>query len=47
VFVRGDSALRRNIYTVNADGSGLTQVTHGAADESNESPDWGIHALGQ
>jgi Tol biopolymer transport system component len=30
----------RNIYTVNANGSGLTQVTHGGFDET---PDWGTH----
>jgi Tol biopolymer transport system component len=47
VFVRGSDALGRNIYTVNADGSGLIQVTHGGADQSNESPDWGVHRLAQ
>ncbi|MGH3924801.1 MAG: TolB family protein [Pseudonocardiaceae bacterium] len=31
-----------NIYTVNADGTGLTQVTHGVEDEA---PDWGTHTL--
>jgi hypothetical protein len=30
----------RNIYTVNADVSGLTQVTHGGDDRV---PDWGTH----
>lgn len=45
VFGRGDDALGNNVYTVNADGSGLTQVTHGGADQSNETPDWGIHPL--
>jgi TolB protein len=47
VFVRGDSALGRNLYTVNPDGTGLTQVTHGDADQSNETPDWGVHPLAQ
>jgi hypothetical protein len=45
VFGRGDDVLGRNIYTVNADGSGLFQVTHGDASESNEAPDWGTHEL--
>ena len=45
VFVRGDDALGRNVYTVNADGTGLTQVTNGGADQSNGSPDWGVHPL--
>jgi Tol biopolymer transport system component len=36
------SAAGRNIYTINADGSGLTQVSHGGADDS---PDWGTHPL--
>jgi Tol biopolymer transport system component len=31
-----------NVYSVNADGSGLTQITQGGADES---PDWGTHPL--
>jgi Tol biopolymer transport system component len=43
VFARGtDSHVDANIYTVNADGSGLTQVTHGGA---NGDPDWGTHPL--
>jgi Tol biopolymer transport system component len=41
VFARNTSA-NSNIYTVNADGSGLTQVTHGGADSA---PDWGMHPL--
>ncbi len=45
VFGSGDDALGRNIYTVNRDGSGLVQVTHGDATQSNEAPDWGRHAL--
>jgi hypothetical protein len=31
-----------NIYAVNADGTGLTQVTPGVEDET---PDWGTHPL--
>jgi Tol biopolymer transport system component len=31
-----------NIYIVNVDGTGSTQVTHAGA---SESPDWGVHAL--
>jgi len=43
VFARGTSPDNdSNIYTVNADGSDLTQVTHGGADSS---PDWGTHPL--
>jgi len=38
------SADGRNIYTINADGSGLFQVTHGGADDS---ADWGTHPLAQ
>jgi TolB protein len=39
VFSRGTSGDNdSNIYTVNVDGSGLTQVTHGGRDQS---PDWG------
>jgi hypothetical protein len=37
-----------NIYTVNADGTGLFQVTHGTsivAGEGDGSPDWGVHPL--
>jgi Tol biopolymer transport system component len=46
IFVRGDDALGDNIYTVNVDGSGLTQVTHGGADQFNGGPpDWGVHPL--
>jgi Tol biopolymer transport system component len=38
-FRRGDE-----IYTVNADGTGLTQVTHGSSsDAESEHPDWGTH----
>ena len=45
VFDRGDLALGDNIYTVNADGSGLTQVTGGGADQWNTDPDWGTRPL--
>jgi len=45
VFGRGDDELGRNVYSVNTDGSGLTQVTHGGADQSNEGADWGTHPL--
>jgi Tol biopolymer transport system component len=37
---------KRSIYTVNADGSGLFQVTHGssaAPGEGDQFPDWGPH----
>jgi Tol biopolymer transport system component len=36
------SADGRNVYTINADGSGLFQVTHGGNDDS---ADWGTHPL--
>jgi TolB protein len=43
VFARGTSPdSDSNVYTVNADGTDLTQVTHGGADSS---PDWGTHPL--
>jgi len=43
IFSRGTSGdFDANIYTANADGSGLTQVTHGGRDQN---PDWGIHPL--
>lgn len=43
VFARGTSSDNdSNIYTVNADGTDLTRVTHGGADSS---PDWGTHPL--
>jgi TolB protein len=43
VFARGTSPdSDSNIYTVNADGTNLTQLTHGGADSS---PDWGTHPL--
>jgi TolB protein len=43
VFARGTSGdFDSNVYTINADGTGLTQVTHGT---SGEVPDWGTHPL--
>ncbi len=45
VFGNGSDDLGRNIYTVKPDGTGLHQVTHGDANQSNEAPDWGSHAL--
>jgi len=42
VFGIFTAATGRSIYTVNADGTGLTQVTHGGDDHS---PDWGPHPL--
>lgn len=45
VFGNGDDGLGRNIYTVKPDGTGLTQVTHGDATQSNAVPDWGTHPL--
>jgi Tol biopolymer transport system component len=41
VFVRNSKATQKDIYTVNLDGIGLTQVTHAGFDEF---PDWGPHA---
>jgi Tol biopolymer transport system component len=45
VFGNGDDVLGRNVYTVKPDGTGLHQVTHGDASQSNEHPDWGPHPL--
>ena len=42
-FAKGQNLdVDGNIYTVNVDGSGLTQVTHAGA---SMSPDWGTHPL--
>jgi Tol biopolymer transport system component len=45
VFAAGSGDLGRNVYTVRPDGTGLVQVTHGDASQSNEAPDWGTHPL--
>ena len=42
VFNIFSDATGENVYTANADGTGLTQVTHGGEDET---PDWGTHPL--
>ena len=43
VFARGTSGdSDSNIYTVNSDGTNLTQVTDGGRDQA---PDWGTHPL--
>jgi TolB protein len=43
VFARGlDLDVDGNIYVVNPDGTGLTQVTHTGG---SQSPDWGTHPL--
>ena len=45
VFAKGQNGdVDSNIYTVNADGTGLTQVTHTGG---SQSPDWGVHPLAQ
>ena len=45
VFAKGKNGdVDANIYTVNVDGSGLTQVTHTGG---SQSPDWGTHAIAQ
>jgi TolB protein len=40
IFAANSPATGRNIYTVNADGSGLSQVTH---DGDDDDPVWGTH----
>jgi Tol biopolymer transport system component len=43
VFAKGKNGdIDANIYTVNTDGSGLTEVTHTGG---SQSPDWGTHPL--
>jgi Tol biopolymer transport system component len=42
VFGINSPVTGKNIYTVNADGSSLTQVSHGGTDED---PDWGTHPV--
>ena len=45
VFAKGQNGdLDANIYTVNPDGTGLTQVTHLPG---SQNPDWGTHPLAQ
>jgi Tol biopolymer transport system component len=43
-FGRNADDEQRDLYTVNADGSGLFQVTH-TSDISEFNGDWGIHPL--
>jgi Tol biopolymer transport system component len=43
VFAKGQNGdVDANIYTVNVDGTALTQVTHTGG---SQSPDWGTHPL--
>lgn len=43
VFGKGQNGdVDANIYTVNVDGTGLTQVTHTGG---SQAPDWGVHPL--
>lgn len=42
IFTETATGEVENVYTVNADGTGLTQVTHGGTDGT---PDWGTHPL--
>jgi WD40 repeat protein len=43
VFAANSPARGSDIYTVNADGSGLTQLTHDG--RGNDNPAWGTHLL--
>jgi Tol biopolymer transport system component len=43
IFTETATGEVENVYTVNADGTGLTQVTHGG--ETDGTPDWGTHPL--
>jgi Tol biopolymer transport system component len=44
VFAKGKSGdFNAEIYMVDADGTGLTQITHGGVGAEN--PDWGTHPL--
>jgi Tol biopolymer transport system component len=46
VFVRASAMFNvQNIYTANADGSGLFQVTHNSSGLEAVYPDWGTHPL--
>ena len=42
IFAANSAATGTNIYTANADGSGLAQVTH---DGDDDDPTWGTHPL--
>ena len=43
IFTETAAGEVENVYTVNADGTGLTQITHGGA--ADGTPDWGTHPL--
>ena len=43
IFTETAAGEVENVYTVNADGTGLTQVTHGGGTDGT--PDWGTHPL--
>jgi Tol biopolymer transport system component len=43
IFTETATGEVENVYTVNADGTGLTQITHGGG--ADGTPDWGTHAL--
>jgi len=43
IFTADATGEVENVYTVNADGTGLTQITHGGA--AVGTPDWGTHPL--
>lgn len=43
IFRENAAGEVENVYTVNADGTGLTQITHGGA--ADGTPDWGTHPL--
>ena len=42
IFTETATGEVENVYTVNADGTGLTQITHGGA--ADGTPDWGTHS---
>jgi Tol biopolymer transport system component len=42
IFIAGSQATGNNVYTADANGKGVTQVTH---DGDNDNPSWGTHAL--
>jgi Tol biopolymer transport system component len=43
IFTETATGEVENVYTVNADGTGLTQITHGG--KADGTPDWGTHPL--